>query len=81
MRISKTTYEKMKKAIQKMDVQNMRNHRENLKTLGNVKCVEERLRWDVFHHSGLGNLYAEDDSLKDEHIDTALRKIFKELDI
>ena len=58
-------------------------HRERLQAHPQVKDVEKRLRWDLFHAAGLGiwvcdNVYP---YANDEHIDTALRQIMKDLNL
>lgn len=56
-------------------------HREFLRLEGKSNDVEKRLRWDAFHasnHAGiLSDLYA---YLNDDHIDTALRSIMREIE-
>jgi len=50
--------------------------------LPKVKDVARRLRWDAFHASRIQSAYGyQAFDYTDEHIDTALRSIFKELGI
>jgi len=57
-------------------------HRNPSPLLPKVKDPERRLRWDAFHASRIQSAYGyQTFDYTDEHIDTALRSIFKELGI
>lgn len=56
-------------------------HREFIRKEGRAKDIEKRLRWDLFYSAtravGFPNFYS---YLNDDHIDTALRAIMKEIE-
>jgi hypothetical protein len=79
MKMKPDDYLKLEQAVREI-AHEIPPHRAWLKSPQNprpFKDLEMRLRWDVFHAVKL-NFY---DYLNDEHIDTALRLIFKELDL
>lgn len=84
MKIKPEHYEHMKSIIEQWAVTDVvKQHRLHLQTRPEVKDVEKRLRWDCYYHSGLAgwvcsNVYP---YANDDHIDTALRNILKELGI
>ena len=56
-------------------------HRDFIRKEGKAKDIEKRLRWDLFYSAtravGFPNFYS---YLNDDHIDTALRAIMKEIE-
>lgn len=80
MKITPAHYSAIRSAILPL-ADRFRDHREFLKSEGKSKDIEKRLRWDAFHaskHAGiLSDLYA---YLNDDHIDTALRSIMREIE-
>ena len=78
MKIQGNTYIQLKHAIRKTHDE-MRNVGVGI----DARNSDERIMWDVFHRAGkfgVYNLY-NDDSINDAHINTALLKIGKELNI
>ena len=57
-------------------------HREALKQDNRVKDLEKRLRWDLSYKAGLSQFLCDSvySYANDEHIDTALKNIVKELE-
>lgn len=83
MKIKQEHFNQIKSAIEPLDTEAVRsNYRAgNFPRSDKVKDLNMRYRWDLFWAAGcssfLNDMY--DDGLKDSHIDTALRKIVKEL--
>lgn len=74
-------YHYLKDAM-RVNAQYIPQYRAHIIAEGKSKDVEMRLRWDVLYLSGLSqwicdNLYS---YLDDNHIDTALRHIMKDID-
>ncbi len=83
MKISPAHYEHMKAAIAALPVEGMRTHKQMLAADKRVKDLEKRFRWDLSYAAKLTPFicstvypYASDD-----HVDTALRAIVRELAI
>jgi len=79
MKMKLDDYSKLKQAVQKI-AHEIPQYRIWLKSPQNPRPPEDfelRLRWDVFHVCKL-DFYA---YLNDDHIDTALQSIFKDLGI
>lgn len=80
MRMSQDHYGYIYNAI-KQNRKDISLYKESLKKEASVKNIEARLRWDLLYiwvgsRWVCDNLYT---YLNDDHIDTALRRIFKEL--
>jgi hypothetical protein len=62
----------------------LQDYRKHLQSLGTVKDVEKRLRWDVCYDS-IGARWICDNvyplGMNDTHLDTALRKIIAEIEL
>jgi hypothetical protein len=85
MKVKPEHYQQMLEAIRPLVTQ-VAAHRERLKTDSRVKDLEKRLRWDLLYASRceLAAHYISDTLYpycNDEHIDTALKAIVKELGI
>jgi len=80
MKIKPEHYNHVKQEMAKIPIETVRQHKENLKLDLRVKDLDMRLRWDWFRAAGLhcDVLYK---YLDDTHIDTALKKIVKELEV
>lgn len=82
MKIKPEHYEYMRAAIRKIATpEKIRMHRAVIVGEGKAQDVEKRLRWDLSYDAGLTpwiceNIYSYAD---DDHIDTALRSIMREL--
>ena len=81
MKIKKEHYEVMKNEIKKVPC-NINDHREWLKVNAKYNDLEKRLRWDFARAARmdmflLTNVYP---YANDEHIDTALKNIIKEIE-
>lgn len=84
MKIQSTHYEYMKQEIWSLDLDKVKEHKKGIMD-GIIPCQNKakRFRWDCFQAAHLSkwacdNLYA---YVNDDHIDTALRQIVKELEI
>jgi len=84
MKVKSNHYEKMKKDISQVLVHNKTTVEKELKyyidnNLGKDK--EKRLRWDLLYLAGLSNFIVREvyTYAYDQHVDTALRNIIKEL--
>ena len=80
MKIKPEHYQYMLEAIRPLAVY-IPQQRAAIIAQGKAKDVEKRLRWDLFHAAKLNtwmcdNLYP---YLHDEHVDTALKRIMKEI--
>jgi len=89
MKIRPGDYKALKEAIAKIDRAAIVKHKEAVRASGKHRDFDMRIRWDIFHAAGLKigdgrgvkgdiNLY---EYLNDNHIDTALKHIMKELGI
>jgi len=88
MKMTKEHYNFIKGAISCLDKNLIKEHKQFIIDEGKAKDINKRLRWDCFHATkikigdGIGQdglpLYS---YLNDDHIDTALRNIIKELNI
>lgn len=81
MKMKKEHYDYMKKSLSKFK-DKIDEHRKFIIREGRAKDVEKRLRWDLFwgaklHEFTSSTLYT---YLNDTHIDTALKRIIKELE-
>lgn len=81
MKIKPEHYNHLQNEFKKIDPARIAAHRESLQTDPRVKDLEKRLRWDCLWSVGLSrylsdNIYS---YANDDHIDTALKKIMKEL--
>lgn len=86
MKMKQEHYQVLKAGIEAIDRQAIAAHKIDLLNDSMVKDLDKRLRWDCLHATkikiGDGNgmsglpLYG---YLNDDHIDTALKAIFKEL--
>lgn len=81
MKIKSEHYNRIKQAIEAIPEQTRKNHYESLKSDTRIKDIDKRFRWDCFNYAGLtsfacNTLY---NYLDDNHIDTALKSIIKEI--
>lgn len=82
MKISPNSYIELKAIIQsaKIDIPQLR---ESIRESGNFKDLEMRVRWDLTYLSYatpfICTLY-DSENVNDNHIDTALKRIVKELE-
>lgn len=81
MKIKPEHYTYIKGAIAAIDPQRIKDHRTFIIAEGKAKDVEKRVRWDATYAAKLSqwlgdNVYP---YANDDHIDTALRKVFSEL--
>lgn len=80
MKITPSHYSAIRSAILPL-AGRLSAHRDFLKSEGKAKDIEKRLRWDAFHASGCDGIMSELYTyLNDDHIDTALRSIMREID-
>ncbi len=82
MKIKPEHYEHMKQEIEPL-AKLIPEHRAYLVNEGKAKDIEKRLRWDLFYAAKLTR-YACDtlySYMHDDHIDTALKGIMKELGV
>jgi len=79
MKMTKEQFEHIKTEVQKIPLDARRAHWADLEKDPKVKDINMRFRWDCYNAAGLTR-YACDvlypAGLNDNHIDTALRKIF-----
>lgn len=82
MKIKKEDYQHMKNAIAFLNPDNIKEHLAFIIQEEKAKDINMRLRWDTFYAAGLSR-FACDTLYKygcnDDHIDTALKAIAKEL--
>jgi hypothetical protein len=83
MKIKPEHYAYLKGAIATIDLKRIADHRNFVIGEGKSQDVEKRVRWDAVRYAGLipwicDTLYK---YMNDDHIDTALRKIFSELEL
>lgn len=84
MKVKSEDYEymksKMSREISKKDAE---RHRHYLLKDPKVKDLEKRFRWDCVYAAKLSGFICHSlyDYCNDDHIDTALKKIIKELDL
>ena len=76
MKMNTQTYETLSKAVHQV----IEEQGKNWEAYQRADQTHERYRWDLLHSTGL-NLYRLQTDLFDNHIDTALRKITKELGV
>jgi hypothetical protein len=72
----------MKFAIATIPARDVKAHREFIVREGNAQDIDKRLRWDLADHVGLTSWFCYEVypyGVNDKHIDTALRKIMREL--
>jgi len=80
MKIQPLHYQQMRDEIAKLAAR-MPAHREAVKASGKFKDLEKRIRWDALH-AAIGSQWLCEviyPYANDEHIDTALRAIMREL--
>lgn len=81
MKMSKLHYDDLKARVA-LQVPQIEGHRATLRNNPKVKDLSTRLLWDVFHATRIQNAYSyQEFDYKDAHIETAMRAIFKELNI
>ncbi len=58
-------------------------HKDSLKDDERVKDINKRFRWDICHAAQLNQFMCEElyEYLNDDHIDTALRQVIKNLEL
>lgn len=83
MKIKKEHYEHMKQEISKLDKEKVASYKDSLKSDGRIKDIDKRFRWDLSYAAKLApwvcdNLYS---YMNDDHIDTALKNIVKDLEL
>ena len=83
MKIQKEHYNVIKEKIALIDRDAIKSHALQVKESGKYKDFDTRMRWDIFWASKLNdwvrdNVYT---YANDEHINTALKNIVKELNI
>lgn len=83
MKIQPAHYEHMKAAIAALPVEGMRAHKLMLASDKRVKDLEKRFRWDLSYAAKLTPFICSDvySYANDDHVDTALRAIVRELSI
>ena len=82
MKITPAHYLHMQAAIAKVATpEKVSAHRQFIVNEGKAKDVEKRLRWDLSYYSGLTPFICENvySYANDDHVDTALRQIMREL--
>ena len=81
MAMSKEHYGYLKGRVAAM-AGRVRPYRAWLRHLDNVKNLETRLIWDCFHAAKVYEKYSyQEFDYSDAHVETAMKKIFKELEI
>ena len=81
MKMTQAHYEALKAKVLPL-VPSIPAHRESLKTDPNVKDLDQRVLWDVFHAAKIWRDYScQEFDYRDTHIETAMRAIFKELNV
>lgn len=80
MKIKPEDYAELKNAISKLDVEKVKQHYNYLKTDTRVKDLSKRFRWDLLYASKFDTLVTYK-YLDDTHLDTALCRIIKELNL
>ena len=83
MKIKPEHYNHMKQEIDKLDKEQCKQHKENLKLDDRVKDLDMRFRFDCLYAAKLGPFVCENiySYANDNHVDTALKFIVKELKI
>lgn len=81
MKITAEHYARLKGELSQFSQEKIDNHRQFIINEGKAKDVEKRLRWDLLYYRGLNqwvcdNVYT---YANDDHVDTALRQIMKEI--
>ena len=81
MKITEEDYNTIRDEVAKLDVTLINKHKETVLASGKFKNFEERIRWDILSACHLSSFISETlyKYLNDDHIDTALRSIVKEL--
>ena len=81
MKITQEHYDHMKKAINTLNRDNVDTHSKTVKSSGKYKDFSKRMRWDLFYMANLTKFACDTlyDYVNDDHIDTALRSIVKDL--
>jgi len=82
MKILPEHYDHIKQTIKNSPV-TIKEHRNNLLNSGaQPRNFDMRLRWDLFHYANLSKFACDTlyPYLTDDHIDTALKSIMKELE-
>jgi hypothetical protein len=81
MKISPAHYAHMKFALAKIPTNDVKAHRAHIISEGKAQDIEKRLRWDLSYAAGLTSWFCREiySYANDDHIDTALRKIMREL--
>lgn len=83
MKVTKEHFDQLQNRISQLDTEEVRQVYRDGKfpRADQVKDLNKRYRWDLLWASGLSALITEmyDQGVNDSHIDTALRKIVKEL--
>lgn len=81
MKMTQAHYEALKAKVMPL-VPSIPAYRESLKTDPKVKNLDQRVLWDVFHAAKIWKDYSyQEFDYLDAHIETAMRAIFKELDV
>jgi hypothetical protein len=87
MKIKSEHYSHLKAEIEKLVKFKSKNavlaYKESLKTDDRIKDLDKRFRWDLFKAACLVRFTCENlyNYLNDDHIDTALKSIIKELNL
>jgi hypothetical protein len=81
VKITNAHYAHMKWTLAKIPANDVKKHRAFIVRQGKAKDIEMRLRWDLSYQAGLTAWFAHEiyPYANDDHIDTALRKIMREL--
>ena len=81
MKMAKEHYNAIKDRVAAL-VPQIPAHTERLRADPRVKNLQKRLLWDVFHAVRIYELYDyQQFDYKDDHIETAMRAVFKELKV
>jgi hypothetical protein len=81
MKMSKEHYEQLRQRVEPFACK-IQEHIAYVKNAGNYKNLERRILFDVFHAAKMYQLYSyQEFDYNDSHIQTAMRAIFKELQI
>lgn len=81
MKITQEHCNHMKKAIGALDRGKVNAHASAVKSSGRYKDFSKRMRWDLWYMADLTSFACDTlyNYLHDDHIDTALRSIMKDL--
>lgn len=81
MKVTKAHYEALKAKVLPL-VPSIPAYRESLKADPKVNDLDRRVLWDVFHAAKIWEVYSyQDFNYLDSHVETAMRAIFKELNV